>query len=92
MTSTLSGRIRGLAAGLGIAALALATVTPSAWGSPLFSKLPGELTEARYAPVAAVLPSGSVLIAGGYIANGKPLKTAELFNPTAGRSRSCPVK
>ena len=38
------------------------------------------LTEARYGALAATLPSGQVLIAGGYNASGY-LTSAELFNP-----------
>jgi Galactose oxidase, central domain len=54
-----------------------------------FSKLEGvgrSLTEARYDAVAATLPNGQVLIAGGE-GEGRPgttaaLSSAELFNPT----------
>ena len=40
-----------------------------------------ELTTARYDAVAALLPSGKVLIAGGGNATGQPLNSAELFEP-----------
>ena len=40
------------------------------------------MTAARQAPTAALLPSGMVLITGGY--NGSYLKTAELYNPANG--------
>ena len=50
-----------------------------------FTKLTGagqSLTEARYGAVAATLPSGQVLIAGGDNASGNCcLSSAELFNP-----------
>ena len=47
-----------------------------------FSKLTGpeqSLTEARYGAVAAALPNGDVLIAGGFRASNS--RSAELFNP-----------
>jgi N-acetylneuraminic acid mutarotase len=72
--------IRRFAVALGIAALAL-TCTASASASPVFSKLPAEMLQARYAPIAALLPNGKVLIAGGYNETGKYMKTAEAFNP-----------
>ena len=40
------------------------------------------LTEAREGAVAARLPNGQVLIAGGYNKSGGFLSSAELFNPT----------
>jgi hypothetical protein len=42
------------------------------------------MVEGRYAPVAATLPNGDVLVAGGYVEELKPLKTAELFVPASG--------
>jgi hypothetical protein len=39
----------------------------------------GSMTEARYVPVAAALPDGRVLIAGGVLSS-----SAELFDPTTG--------
>ncbi len=39
------------------------------------------LTQARYGPVAATLPSGQVLIAGGYNYTSRVFATAELFSP-----------
>ncbi len=49
-----------------------------------FTELTGagqSLTEARECAVAAMLPSGQVLIAGGYNDSSGVLSTAELFNP-----------
>ena len=56
-----------------------------------FTKLTGtgqSLTEARYGAVAATLPSGQVLIAGGYNGSTAILTSAELFNPATDTSRS----
>ena len=69
---------------LAAASLALAAAAPAAVGAPSFTKLPGEMTEARSAAAAALLPDGNVLVAGGY--NGSTyLKTAELFSPATGK-------
>jgi hypothetical protein len=74
---------RLLAAGVA-AALVLGLSPSGAGASTLFSKVPGEMAEARYAPVADTLPNGTVLVAGGYVLSGKPLKTADVFNPASG--------
>jgi hypothetical protein len=71
-----------LALGVGVAAMLLFAAPAAAMGP--FAKLPASMTEGRYAPGAAVLPDGRVLVVGGYIEGGKPLKTAELFDPTTG--------
>jgi hypothetical protein len=91
------GRVRG---GSGVprralvALVAVATVagafTSGAWAAPVFSRLPGEMAEGRYAPVAATLPNGDVLVAGGYVEEQKPLKTAELFVPASGSFQKLP--
>lgn len=48
-----------------------------------FSPLPegSNMTQARFQPVAASLPDGKVLIAGGFNANDGYLKSSELFDP-----------
>lgn len=43
------------------------------------------LGTARYGHVAALLPDGSVLIAGGWDGHARPVATAELFNPQTGK-------
>jgi hypothetical protein len=60
---------------------ALATSATGAVATPLFSKLPGEMLERRYYPAAALLPTGKVLLAGGYNVGNGYLANAELFNP-----------
>lgn len=55
--------------------------------SQKFEVLPAKAVEGRYEPVAATLPNGKVLIAGGYNESAVPshyLKSAELFNPATG--------
>jgi hypothetical protein len=76
---------RGLTA-LWVAAIALGLLASAAWASPVFSKLPAEMVEARYSPAAGLLPNGKVLVAGGYdvAATPKFRKGAELFNPATG--------
>jgi hypothetical protein len=44
----------------------------------------GSLREARTSAVAALLPDGSVLIAGGTGSDGLPLATAERYDPSKG--------
>ena len=66
---------------LGIAAFAVMLGASSAWATPTLSKLSAEMSERRYEPGVATLPSGKVLIAGGYNETGHDLKSAEMFNP-----------
>jgi N-acetylneuraminic acid mutarotase len=73
-----------LTAVVAAAVLALSVCSASAWASPLFSRLPAEMAEPRYAPVAALLPDGNLLVAGGYVKSGVTLKSAEVFNPASG--------
>jgi hypothetical protein len=47
----------------------------------VFTMLPGSMTTARFGAVAAPLPGGDVLIAGG---TGSGLSSAELFHPATG--------
>lgn len=72
MSSIVAGAL--VATSLGLASPSAIAAVP-----PVFSKLPSETGEQRYAPVAATLPDGNVLIAGGANVSGY-LKTAELFN------------
>jgi hypothetical protein len=45
---------------------------------------------ARYTPAVGLLPSGKVLVAGGWNESAKYLKSAELFNPATGNFESVP--
>jgi hypothetical protein len=76
--------MRGTAAATAIAVALLAGAAASAQAVPSFSKLAGEMTEKRYYPVAALLPSGNVLVAGGYNSSAKYLESAEQFSPAGG--------
>ncbi len=68
---------------LAVAAAGLSDSAASA--SPVFSTIPAEMIEARYAPAAGLLPNGTVLLAGGYNETpGKYLKSAEVFDPVSG--------
>ena len=77
---------RYLGVAVAVAAVALALLAPGAWATPTFSAVPGELAYPRYAPTAAVLPNGKVLIAGGYNEESAThfLSIAELYNPATG--------
>ena len=67
------------------ASIAIGVSAPSAAASPSFVRLSSEMAEARDLPVAAPLPGGKVLIAGGLGARfSEDLNSAELFNPEAG--------
>ncbi len=86
--------IRVLRAALLLAGVLAGSVAAPAAAAPLFSALPGELSEERYEPALLVLPSGKVLIAGGSkTAEVEPKKltliysrTAELFDPATGKT------
>lgn len=67
---------------LALAALALGPAASAAWGASLFSALSHELTETRDSAVAAALPGGEVLIAGGD-GNSGYTDSAELFDPAS---------
>jgi ABC-type cobalt transport system substrate-binding protein len=72
-----------------VAALAFGPAASGAWGASLFSSLPHEMTEMRSSPIAAQLPGGEVLIAGGDGDSGYT-NSAELFNPTSGEFEVLP--
>ncbi len=65
----------------GLAGNAPATVSSTA--PPLGWKATGSLITALYYHTATLLPSGNVLVAGGY--NGGVLAGSELYNPSTGR-------
>lgn len=88
-SSTMTRRLVGV---LGIAVLALSLSSAASWASPLFSKLPNEMSEGRYEPVAATLPDGNVLVAGGYPGESKSTNGAELFNPQTGTFETLAAK
>lgn len=73
-----------LALSLVSAAVGVAAAAGGA-SAALFSQMPGEMFEGRYAPAAALLPGGKVLIAGG-IGNGEPgvRASAEIYDPATG--------
>ena len=80
---------------LGVATVALAVLWAlpvEASAAPLFSKLSGEMAEARYMPAGAILPSGDVLIAAGYNPTNKYLKSAEVFEPATGKFKALSVQ
>jgi Kelch motif len=72
-----------------VAALAFGPAASGAWGASLFSPLAHEMTEMRSSPIAAGLPGGDVLIAGGDGDSGYT-NSAELFNPTSGEFEVLP--
>ena len=72
------------AALVALLAAALLTSAAAAAEGLTFSKLPGEMTVARWYPIAELLPGGKVLIAGG-VNETAPLKSAELFDPSSGK-------
>jgi Galactose oxidase, central domain len=80
----LRGWTRRLLVAVGLGVLAIVVFVSGAQATPSFSKLGAEMFDARYAPAAALLSNGKVLVAGGYLEGAKPLKTAELFSPATG--------
>lgn len=76
LLTVLAVSLAALTGGLGAASDACARA---------FSPLAVEMGAARYAPAAAALPNGDVLIAGGESATGTVLTSAEVFNPASGR-------
>ncbi|MEE8062283.1 MAG: Ig-like domain-containing protein, partial [Gemmatimonadales bacterium] len=52
----------------------------------VFTLLPHALVVPRHQHTATLLPSGQVLVVGGYNEHGKALKSAELVNPATGMS------
>lgn len=61
----------------------LLALAPGATATGLFSRLPGEMLEGRYAPAVGLLPAGKVLISGGY-GGTSTVNTAELYDPARG--------
>lgn len=86
------GRARRLAAWLAPLACVVATLVPAsaAASTPPFLEPTGSLVAGHGGPVAAALPSGEVLVAGGYVYNSKldyqghASKLAEVYDPTTG--------
>ena len=86
-------RITVISCAWALGCVVLGTQLASGFGSAThLIKLTGpgrSLTEPREGAVAATLPDGNVLIAGGYNDNdprrGIPLSSAEIFNPATGR-------
>ena len=85
-------RIGRLLLACSTAALALLGFAAGASAANLFSKVPGAMFEARYAPAAAVLPEGKVLISGGFGREAVPQKSAETYDPATGRFELLPAQ
>ena len=87
LRTPLRALLRRLLGALALATLAAATLSArgalAAGPAPYFSPLANPLSSERGDAVAAVLPSGEVLIAGGQNASGV-LSSAELFDPASG--------
>jgi hypothetical protein len=80
---------------LGAVAFVLLVVVAAAnasvcFASLTFSKLAGEMATKRYAPAFGLLPSGKVLIAGGFNLTAKYLRSAEFFDPATGGFEPAP--
>jgi Kelch motif len=91
VTPRLTAAAMTMAALLGVDAGA----TSAATSAPYFNALPGsgttELQTSRTGAVAATLPDGQVLIAGGYNFTSYDLQSAELFNPTSDTFTALPA-
>jgi hypothetical protein len=61
------------------------TVAPSGFNDV------GNMTTSRYAHTASLLPNGSVLVAGGFDANGSGLSSAETYDPVSKTFTSTPA-
>jgi Kelch motif len=70
-----------VSAGLAVAALGAQSAGAIAPGSFYPT---GAMTVPRAGAVAAPLPDGRVLVAGGCCSGGSALRSAEIFDPTAG--------
>src|SRR5437867_1116503 len=66
----------GLVSGIMVTLLTAAAHGAGTWSAT------GSLATGRYGATATLLPSGKVLVAGGY--NAGPLASAELYDPVAG--------
>ncbi len=84
--------LRRLALACSIAVLAALGSAASASAANLFSKVPGTMFEGRYAPAAALLPEGKVLIAGGFGREAVPQKSAETYDPATGKFELLPAE
>jgi hypothetical protein len=78
------------ATALSASVLAVAAATPAA-AAPAFTPLGAPMFEGRWAPAAAVLPNGKVLVAGGENDKGVVLRTAEFFNFASGAFEPAPA-
>jgi Kelch motif len=91
VTPRLTAAAMTMAALLGVDAGA----TSAATSAPYFNALPAsgttELQTPRTGAVAATLPDGQVLIAGGYNFTSYDLQSAELFNPTSDTFTALPA-
>ena len=75
---------RLLSAGLVLVVLGVWASGARAASAPYFTALSGSMTTARYQAVAAPLPDGRVLIAGGNNSPSGVLSSAEVFDPSTG--------
>jgi len=81
-------RFSAITASASAALLTAAICASAAVASPSFVRLPAEMAQERDVPVAAPLPDGKVLIAGGVNVFSETTGSAELFDPQTGTFES----